>query len=348
MSRIGKIQDKLSKTGIDLLVLREQGNIIYAVNWDKPLTGMLLIPKSGEAKLITSSLEGINLPPSINDVKVIRVERGERILQGFLREVEKGFKYVELDSLEMSDAQKLEEELGVLVNTRSRIISEMRAIKDRDEVEKLKKAAEIASITVKEVFEELEEGVSEVEVACKYNSAVVLKGALKPAFETIVAFGEDSSNPHFTPSSRRLRKGEIVLLDAGADYLNYKSDLTRTILFKGNGENNMVREMIEAVEESKKAVEKKAFPGVKVCELDKCACEILAEYGFDKYFAHGLGHGVGIDIHEPPSITPLSTDELKAGNVITIEPGIYIPGVGGVRIEDTYLITDSGPIRLTS
>ncbi|MEM3712938.1 MAG: Xaa-Pro peptidase family protein [Thermoproteota archaeon] len=348
MSRIGRIQDKLNKTGIDLLVLREQGNIIYAVNWDKPLTGILLVPKSGEAKLLTSSLEGVNLPSSINDVKVVKVGRGERLLQVLLREVGKDFKYVEFDSLDMSDARKLEEDLNILVNTRSRIISEMRIIKDSYEVEKLKKAAEIASLTVKEIFEELEEGVSEVEIACKYNRIIVLKGAFKPAFETIVAFGENSSNPHFTPSSRKLRKGEIVLLDAGADYLNYKSDLTRTILFKENGEKNMIIEMIEAVEEAKKAVEKIALPGVKAYELDKRACEILEEYGFNKYFAHGLGHGVGIDIHEPPSITPSSTEELKAGNVVTIEPGVYVPGVGGARIEDTYLITDSGPVRLTS
>ncbi|MDW8033515.1 MAG: Xaa-Pro peptidase family protein [Nitrososphaerota archaeon] len=348
MNRIGKIQDKLNKTGIDLLVLREQGNVIYALNWDSPLTGILLIPKSGEAKLITSLLESINLPNSIDGVKIIKIGRGERLLQGFLKEVEKNLKYVEFDSLEMSDARRIEEELGVLVKTRSRIVSEMRVIKDQYEVEKLKKAAEIANLTVKEVFEELEEGVSEIEIACKYNRSIVLKGASKPAFETIVAFGENSSNPHFTPSSRRLRKGEIVLLDAGADYLNYKSDMTRTIVFKEDGRREIIKRMIEAVEESKKAIEKKVFPGVKAYELDKHACEILAEYDFDKYFVHGLGHGVGIDIHEPPSITPSSTEELKAGNVITIEPGIYVPGVGGVRIEDTYLITDAGPIRLTS
>ncbi|MEM2275468.1 MAG: M24 family metallopeptidase, partial [Thermoproteota archaeon] len=213
--------------------------------------------------------------------------------------------------------------------------------------EKLKKAAEIASSTVGEVLEGLREGVSEVESAYQYNCTIVLKGALKPAFETIVAFGEDSSNPHFTPSSRRLRRGDVVLVDAGADYLNYKSDLTRTIVFKGEVEKNTIREMIEAVEEAKKAAEGKAFPGVKVCEIDERACEVLSEYGFDKYFAHGLGHGVGIDIHEPPSIAPLSNEELKEGNVITIEPGVYVPGVGGVRIEDTYLITDSGPVKLT-
>lgn len=347
MSRIGRIQEKLSKTGIDLLVLREQGNIMYAVDWEKPLSGALLIPKSGDAKFLTSPLESVNLPSSINSVRVIKIGRGERLLQGVLKEVERGLKYVEFDHLDMSDALKLEEELGVLVKTRSRIVSEMRMIKDQFEIERLKKAAEIASLTFKEVLEELDEGISEVEIACRYNYKVVLKGAFKPAFETIVAFGENSSNPHFTPSLRKLQKKDIVLFDVGADYLNYKSDLTRTIVFKGDGENSVVREMIEAVEESKRAAEKKALPGARSYEVDKRACEILAEYGFDKYFMHGLGHGVGIDIHEPPTIAPSSDEELKAGNVITIEPGIYIPGVGGVRIEDTYLITDFGPVKLT-
>ncbi len=347
MSRIGRIQDRLSRTGIDLLALREQGNIIYAVDWDKPISGILLIPRSGEAKLLTSPLESVNLPPSLNGVKVVKVERGERLLKGFLREVGKGLKYIEFDSIDMSDALRLEEELGVLVKTRSKIVSEMRMIKDKHEIEKLKRAAEIASSTAREVLEDLREGVSEVEVACHYNRTIVLKEALKPAFETIVAFGEDSSNPHFTPSSRRLRRGDVVLLDAGADYLNYKSDLTRTIVFRGEAGKSMIREMIEAVEEAKKAAEEKVFPGAKACEIDKRACEVLSEYGFDKHFAHGLGHGVGIDIHEPPSIAPSSNEELKTGNVITIEPGVYVPGVGGVRIEDTYLVTDSGPVKLT-
>jgi Xaa-Pro aminopeptidase len=347
MSRIGRIQDSLSRTGIDLLVLREQGNIIYAVDWDKPLSGVLLIPRSGEAKLLASPLESINLPSSINGVRIIKMERGERFLQRLLKEVARGFNYVEFDSLDMDDSLKLERELGILVKTRSRIVGDMRMVKDMREVEKLRKAAEIASSTVGEVLEGLEEGVSEIEVASRYNCKVVLKGALKPAFETIVAFGENSSNPHFTPSSKKLRRGEVVMFDAGADYLNYKSDLTRTIIFKGGVEEERVKEMIEAAEESKKAAEKKAFPGVKVCEIDRCACEILKEYGLEKNFVHGLGHGVGIEIHEPPSISPLSSEELRAGNVITIEPGVYVPGLGGVRIEDTYLITDAGPEKLT-
>jgi len=347
MSRIEKIQQKLIKTGVDLLVLREQGNIVYAVDWDKPLSGILLIPKSGDAKLITSRLEGIKLPSSINGVKVIKTERGEKLLQRVLKEVDKGLKYVEFDSLDMNYVLELENELNILIKTKSKIVSEMRKVKDQYEIEKLRKAAEIASLIAREVFEELEEGVSEVEVAYRYNYGVVLKGAFKPAFETIVAFGENSYDPHFTPSSRRLKKGEIVLLDAGADYLNYKSDLTRTMVFKDNGGGNKVREMVEAVEEAKKAVEKIASPKVKASELDAVACEVLAEYGFEEYFVHGLGHGVGIDIHEPPSIEPSSNEELRAGNVITIEPGVYIPGVGGVRIEDTYLITDSGLVKLT-
>lgn len=347
MNRIGKIQDRLIGTGIDLLVLREQGNIIYAVDSEQPVSGMLLIPRSGEAKLLVTSLESVNMPPVLNGVKVVKLNRGEGYLQRLLREKHEGLKYVEFDSFEMQEALKLERELHALVKTGSKIVSEMRMVKDAREVDRVRKAAEIATQTLGEIICKLSEGVAEVEVACEYNSKIVLKGALKPAFETIVAFGENSSNPHSTPSSKRLRKGDIMLIDAGADYLNYKSDLTRTMVFGETLEKSDATRMIEAVEESKKAVERKALPGTKVYEMDRLACEVLEEYGLSKYFAHSLGHGVGIDIHEPPAISSSSSDELKAGNIITIEPGVYIPGVGGARVEDTYLITDSGPLKLT-
>jgi Xaa-Pro dipeptidase len=348
MNRIEIIQNRLSRTGIDLLALKEQGNITYAVDSEKPVSGMLLIPRSGEARLLVTPLESVNLSSTLNEVRIVKLDRGEGYLQRLLKEKPAGLKYIEFDALEMQEALRLEKELCVLLRTGSRIVRDMRLVKDSREIERVKKAAEIASQTVCEIISRLTEGTAEVEVAREYDSRIVLKGAFKPAFETIVAFGENSSNPHATPSSRRLKKGDLVLIDAGADYFNYKSDLTRTVVYGGKPERSEAARMIEAVEESKKAAEKKAFPGVNVCEIDKAACEVLEEYGLSKYFAHSLGHGVGIDIHEPPSISPLSSEKLRAGNIITIEPGVYIPGVGGARVEDTYLITDSGPLKLTN
>ncbi|MCX8182839.1 MAG: Xaa-Pro peptidase family protein [Crenarchaeota archaeon] len=347
MSRIEIIQNRLSRTGIDLLVLRDQGNIIYAVDSEQPVSGMLLIPKSGEAKLLVTPLESVNMFSLLDEVKVVKLDRGEGYLQRLLKEKPTGLKYVEFDTLEMHEALRLEKELRVLLKTGSGIIRDMRLVKDSREIDKVKRASKIASQTVSEIISRLSEGTTEVNVASEYDSQIVLKGAFKHAFETIVAFGENASNPHATPSARRLKRGDIVLIDAGADYLNYKSDLTRTIVFGERLEGSNAAQIIEAVEESKKVAERRAFPGVKTCEIDKSACEVLEEYGLGKYFVHGLGHGVGIDIHEPPSISPSSNEELKAGNIITIEPGVYIPGVGGARVEDTYLITESGPLKLT-
>ncbi len=348
MSRIEIIQNRLSRTGIDLLVLRNQGNIIYAVDSEQPVSGMLLIPKSGEAKLLVTPLESVNMSSSLNEVRVVKLDRGEGYLQRLLKEKPVGFKYVEFDTLEMHEALRLEKELCALLKTGSRIVREMRLVKDSREIDRVKRAAEIASQTVSEITSRLSEGTTEVEVASEYDAQIVLKGAFKPSFETIVAFGENTSNPHATPSARLLKRGDIVLVDAGADYLNYKSDLTRTMVFGERLEGSKATRIIEAVEESKRTAERKAFPGVKACEIDRSAYEVLEEYGLGKYFAHSLGHGVGIDIHEPPSISPFSNEELKAGNIITIEPGVYMPGVGGVRVEDTYLITDSGALKLTN
>jgi len=172
-----------------------------------------------------------------------------------------------------------------------------------------------------------------------------MNGAEKPAFDTIISSGYRSALPHGVASDKRIERGDLVVIDLGALYRHYNSDITRTIVVGKPSEKQ--KEIYEIVLEAQKSAVEKAKPGMTAKELDSIARNIIAEYGYGDYFIHSLGHGVGLEIHEPPRISQYDETVLKEGMVITIEPGIYIPKLGGVRIEDTVVITKDGAKRLT-
>jgi len=165
------------------------------------------------------------------------------------------------------------------------------------------------------------------------------------AFDTIVASGPRSAYPHGGCTSKRIRKGELIQFDVGAQYQNYRADLTRTFLVgkPTPKQNKIYRVVMEAQEKAFQKIRN----GVKARWVDAAARDVIKKHGFGEYFVHGLGHGVGLEVHEPPMLNAVSRDVLKAGNVATDEPGIYIVGYGGVRIEDTVLVKKEGAERLT-
>jgi len=231
-----------------------------------------------------------------------------------------------------------------LVNT-SDIIPKLRKIKDSTELEFIKKAIKASEDALRKGIENCTEGVSECEVAAEIERMIKSRG-FGIAFETIVASGVRSALPHGFSSTKRLKKGELVVLDLGARYEYYCSDITRTIAV--GGLTNEQRQLIEHVIEAQRAAIEKVSPGVKASEVDLEARNVLEKYSLSKYFIHSLGHGVGLAVHESPSISPNSKEELKVGMVFTIEPGVYIEGVGGVRIEDMIVVTEKGAKLLTS
>jgi len=167
-----------------------------------------------------------------------------------------------------------------------------------------------------------------------------------PAFDPIVAFGPRSSMPHARPSRRRLREGEVVLLDFGALLRGYASDMTRTFWF-GEPEEEFV-EVYGITLEAQRAALEAARPGMGVVELDGVARKVVEDAGYGESFKHGLGHGVGLRVHEPPKVSPKGEGELEAGMVFTVEPGIYLPGRWGVRIEDLLVLRPHGVEVLTA
>ncbi|MCS7112733.1 MAG: M24 family metallopeptidase [Nitrososphaerota archaeon] len=212
----------------------------------------------------------------------------------------------------------------------------MRMKKDPYEVELIAKAAEIACKAMDRVADMLEPGVSEWELAVEAEYIMRKMGAESPAFQTIVASSASSSKPHVKPSSRRIEGDDVVVADLGATYKGYRSDLTRTFLL--GSFKQKYGHLLEAVYRAKRRALDTLETGVSSREVDRAARDVIVDLGYGEFFIHGLGHGVGLDIHEPPFLNPISEYRIPENCVLTIEPGIYIPGRIGVRDEDMYIV----------
>ncbi len=225
------------------------------------------------------------------------------------------------------------------------IVNHMRRIKDRSEMKKLRQAISIAEAAFKAAKRKIKIGMTEIEIAALLEFEMKNRGALGPSFPTIVAEGKNAALPHAEPGRRVVRKGSLILIDWGAISEYYCSDLTR-VLFVGRIPPRLAEVYRIVLEAQQKAI-KSIAPGKRVCDVDEVAREYITQKGYGAQFGHGLGHGIGLDIHEDPRIKFGFTDRLEAGMVVTIEPGIYLPGIGGVRIEDDVLVTARGHEVLT-
>lgn len=227
----------------------------------------------------------------------------------------------------------------------SRTIAETVAVKDGKEIEAITKACDISSQVASELPDMIAEGRSEREVASEMDIRMLRLGGSGVAFDTIAAFGAYSSQPHHMPCDYRLRKGDTALFDFGSKYAMYCSDLTRTIFLGDPGEQ--LKRAYKVVKEAQEAGLAQIREGASAESVDAAARELIDATEFKGMFIHSFGHGIGMDIHQPIFVSPRSKNVLKAGNVISAEPGIYIPGVGGIRIEDTVLVTEDGYRLLT-
>lgn len=225
-------------------------------------------------------------------------------------------------------------------------VEQLRAIKDAGEIATLRKAVEIAERTFRAFREQLMPGQSELELAHEIERIIRRLGGTGCAFEPIVAVGARAALPHAVPGQNRLERSPLLLVDWGAKYSGYRSDLTRVLVNRKLPAK--IGRAYEAVQEAQAAAIDAMKPGVMVSEIDKVARDVIARHKMAKRFNHGLGHGIGLDIHESPFLGKNSDQPLKAGMVITVEPGVYFPGLGGIRLEDDVLITDEGAQRLST
>ena len=223
-------------------------------------------------------------------------------------------------------------------------INTMRVIKSEDELVKMRKAAELADYAIQVGCDEIAEGKTELEVLNAIESAIKAKGYAM-SFDTMVLAGEKSASPHGTPGNRKIQRGDFVLFDLGVIYDGYCSDITRTVSFGKPSQAQI--DIYNAVRKANEDAIAAVKPGVRACDLDKIARDAITDAGFGEYFTHRLGHGLGISVHEFPSINGANELSLEAGMVFTIEPGVYKSDVTGVRIEDDVVVTETGVEVLT-
>ena len=215
-------------------------------------------------------------------------------------------------------------------------VEDRRQRKEPAEIAQMRKAALLAGDILSAAVKLLKPGVREIEVAAEIEYQMRRRGASGPAFETIVAFGARSAHPHARPTERRLRKNELVVLDLGVILGHYCSDITRTV-FVGRAPAR-IRRWYRAVQEAQAAAVAAAQAGTSSGDVDAAARRVLAGYRLDQFFVHSTGHGLGLEVHEDPRVARGQKHLLVSGNVITIEPGVYVPGVGGIRIEDDVAV----------
>lgn len=227
----------------------------------------------------------------------------------------------------------------------SGLVGSQRLIKDDAEIALIRKAAKIQEQSLQAVIPEIKPGVTEAEVAARIEGEMKRRGSSEPGFQTIVAAGANASLPHYRPQQQKLAKNKPVLVDWGAVYQGYHSDMTRVFALDKWPEK--IAEIYAIVLEAQLAAAAALAPGKSTKEIDAVARKIIAKAGYAECFGHGLGHGLGLAGHEDPRLTNMLTARtLEAGMVVTIEPGVYLPGVGGVRIEDDYVITQHGAENL--
>jgi Xaa-Pro dipeptidase len=325
-------------------VIFNQTNITYFTNF--PGAAALLIPEQGENVLYVS---GVNYEQAKaeepKDASVKLLNRGENLMEKIAKQAPN--RKFSVDTLPVDRWRALAQAVGgeEKLELANNLILDMRKIKGKEEIESIKQACKLADIGIRAASEAIRPGVKEKDVAAEVEYAMRKSGSDGTAFETIVASGYCCAYPHGAFLEKTIREGDLVVADLGAIYKYYRSDITRTFIAGKFMEEQ--RKIYLTV----KSAHQKAFevikPGVLATEADKAARQVIEEAGFGEFFVHNLGHGVGLEVHEAPILSPNSKDILTAGNIVTVEPGIYIPGFGGVRIEDTVLVTRNGVEKLT-
>lgn len=227
-------------------------------------------------------------------------------------------------------------------------LEKARLVKDDSEIAKIRKAVGVTKLALVLIQKEFKEGMTEAELAAKFDSLSASLGSEGPSFKTIVCFGKNAALPHHFPDGTKLGHGDIILIDAGAKEKNYCSDMTRTFIF-GKERSGELEEMMRVVKDAQLKAIKAIRPGLRGKEIDKTARDYIESFDGGKYkgkFIHSLGHSLGIEVHDGPGFSPKEETVIRKGMVITVEPGIYINGFGGVRIEDDVLVTNGGSLVL--
>lgn len=310
----------------------------------------MLLVDSRRATLFTDSRYTIQAKSEVAGarVRIVRksplVAAGETLRRGKSRQARVGFPAERMTVLQH---QQLQETAGAKVRWVKcpGLVEGLRCVKDESEIAVMREAAELAGRAWESVLPKVKPGVAEMDLAAEIDYQLRLAGASGPSFETIVASGPRSALPHARPSSKLLSKNELVVFDLGAILRGYCSDITRTV-YVGRAPEK-VRNWYGAVLAAHDAASRSLKPGIEAGAVDSEARGLLKRHGLAAQFTHSTGHGLGIEVHESPRLGRGDKTRLDAGNVVTIEPGVYFENIGGIRIEDDFHITERGSETLS-
>ena len=253
---------------------------------------------------------------------------------------------IEGDHMNISQWKKWQDALGIRLEPVSGWVENLRLVKESWELEHIQKAADIADHAFSQILPQLHSGVKEKDIALELEFCMRKAGASGVSFDPIVASGPRGALPHARPGERVLQHGDFVVMDFGCVYSGYCSDMTRTVVVGEPTEKHLlIYDLVLQAQQTSLAAIK---PGMTGIDVDRVARDIIEESGYGQYFGHGLGHGVGLEVHEEPRLSKLGSTVLQPGMIVTVEPGIYLPGWGGVRIEDLVVVTEEGSERLST
>lgn len=337
-----KVAEVLEKKELDAVLVSDGFNMRYLSGFTGA-TGYLLITRKSRT-LFTDSRYTIAARAQAPDFTVVEVG-SDRNYCACLNEIirEEGIQKLgfEANHVRYSEYETWKEKLKVsLLYPLKKELTRLRRIKTEEEIAKMRQAEHIGDLAFEEVLHHIKPGVTELEIAAKLEYIMKLNGAEKLSFESIVASGVNSAKPHAEPSEKKVEKGDFVTMDFGCVYQGYCSDMTRTVVVgKASKEQ---KEIYNTVLKAQTAVLDLLKPGKPGKEYDRIARDIIYEAGYEGRFGHGLGHSVGLEIHEDPRFSMLEEEIILPHMIMTVEPGIYVPEFGGVRIEDMVAITENG------
>lgn len=339
-TRIAKLRQRLNTEGVDAILVTQPSNVRYMSDFTAGADASLLVSAS-EALLATDFRYYEQTEREAPDYRLFKVTKGLAAGFGDLAQ-EAGARRIAFESTHMTYA--LHEELakveGVELVPIKGWVEELRAVKSPEELVLIRRAVAYSDAAIASLPEILRPGMTERELAWEIEAFMHARGADDIAFSLIVAGGPNAAMPHAVPTDRPIVPGEPLTLDLGARVQGYCSDLTRTVCI--GQPDGKFREIYEIVLKAQEAAEAGIKAGMLGKDADALARQVIVDAGYGDAFGHGMGHGVGLDVHERPSAGARSEDRLEPGMVITVEPGIYLPGWGGVRIEDLVVVTEQG------
>ncbi|RJP76897.1 MAG: aminopeptidase P family protein [Candidatus Zixiibacteriota bacterium] len=344
MDRIARLRREMKRRDLDNFLVTRLSNIRYLCGFSGSAGTLLITPR--KARFFSDFRYKEQAAQQVRNADVIiypdellkELRRRPLNLQGRL-----GFEAAFLD---VAAYNSLREVLpGPEWVPTTKVVEQIASVKEPEEIEKIRKAAAITDEVFAEILKLIKPGVRELDISAEISYLHKKKGADGDSFTPIVASGPRSALPHGLASDKKIKSGELVTVDLGCFYQGYASDLTRTVAVgSANGKMKTIYYLVLKAQTEAIAA---ARAGLKARELDEVARKIIRDGGHGEHFGHGLGHGLGLEVHAEPRVSFLFEDVLKPGQVVTIEPGIYIPDMGGVRIEDDVLITDGSAEVIT-